>query len=309
MRSVSWPLILAILTVLPTAAPARDILVSNTGGDDGFTGQRWEAARDGSGPLRTIGRAISLADVSDRIVLAKTAKPYQESLSLMGSRHSGVARQPFLIVGNGAILDGSAPVPPNTWTYHRDRTFVFRPPLLGHQQLFRDDVPVPQVSLPASATAVPKLEPLHWCLQGGQIYFAVEKDKLPGDYHMSYATRETGITLAHVENVSIVDLVVQGFRIDGINAANSARDIRLVHITARGNGRSGIAVGGACLVGLEGCLLGNNSEAQLLTFPYGETHVDNSSLLPIGGPGWVDRGGKVFQGDKLLHGGQDKIGD
>ena len=88
-------------------------------------------------------------------------------------------------------------------------------------------------------------------MQGGLIYFAVEKDKLPGNYHLSYAAKETGITLTHVQGVSIVDMVVQGFRIDGINAANSARDIRLVHITARGNGRSGIAVGGACVVGLK----------------------------------------------------------
>jgi len=126
---------------------------------------------------------------------------------------------------------------------------------------------------------------------------------------LSYAAKETGITLTHVQGVSIVDLLVQGFRIDGINAANSARDIRLVHVTARGNGRSGIAVGGACVVGLEGCLLGNNGEAQLLTFPYSETHIDNCSLLPAGAPAWVDRGGKVYLGDKQLRGGQDKIGE
>lgn len=151
MRGSLWLIVLGMLTALPAAAAADDILVSNTGGDDGFTGQRWTVASDRSGPVRTIARAMALADAGDRIVLAKTEQPYRETLSLMGSRHGGVAGRPLLIVGNGATLDGSAPVPPDAWNFHRERTFVFRPPLLGHQQLFLNDVPVAQVSLPHRA--------------------------------------------------------------------------------------------------------------------------------------------------------------
>ena len=155
MRSILLLVAVIILTCFPAAAPARDILVSNTNGDDSFTGQRWESVRDNAGPVRSIARAIALADAGDRIVLAKTEQPYRESLSLMGSRHSGAGRQPLLILGHGATLDGSAPVPSNAWTFYRDRTFVFRPPLLGHQQLFLNDVPVPQVRLPARGRRCP----------------------------------------------------------------------------------------------------------------------------------------------------------
>ena len=80
------------------------------------------------------------------------------------------------------------------------------------------------------------------------IYFCVESSKLPGDYNLSYARDPTGVTLFHVDYVLIADLTVQGFQLDGINLQNSARDVTIVDVTCRGNGRSGIAVGGASLV-------------------------------------------------------------
>ena len=59
---------------------------------------------------------------------------------------------------------------------------------------------------------------------GGQIYFCVEQTKLPGDYRLSYARQQTGITLFHVDYVLITDLIVQGFQLDGINLFNSATE-------------------------------------------------------------------------------------
>jgi hypothetical protein len=293
--------------LLAAAAGARDIHVSNIAGDDRFTGQSPESRDDGSGPVHSIGRALRLAATGDRIVLAKTGEPYRESIGLVGSRHSGYPNAPFTIEGNGAILDGSASIPPAAWKHHAGAVFRFAPPQKGFQQLFLDGRPALRVPVSHLSDSPPKLEALQWAMQGGCIYFCVEPAKLPADYALSFAQRATGITLYHVEGVAISDLVVQGFQIDGLSAFNTARNVYLTGVTCRGNGRSGVTVGGASVVEIDGCLLGNNGQSQLLTLPQSEVFVHNSRLLGNTAPGWVDRGGKVFLGGDRLEGGRDEI--
>jgi hypothetical protein len=290
------------------AAPAagRDIHVDNLSGDDSFTGRYREHLPDRSGPVRTIAKALRLARSGDRIVLAKTEQPYRESLSLVGSRHSGYSYRPFVIEGNGAILDGSAPVPPEAWEHYRGAVFRFRPPRTGHQQLFLDDRPALRVAVSRLDKVPPKLEPLEWCLHGGGVFFCVEPEKLPKDYSLTFAHRQTGITLFHVRDVAILNLTVQGFRIDGINAYNSAREIYISGVTSRGNGRSGITAGGASKVEIDVCVVGNNGRAQLLTLPHSETLVRNSQLFSNTAPAWVDRGGRVYLNGKYVEGGIDE---
>jgi hypothetical protein len=293
--------------VLVGPALGRDVVVSNTQGDDRNSGHHWQPSPDQTGPVRSLAKALRLANTGDRIVLANTGQPYRESISLVGTRHSGLQVAPFVIVGNGATLDGSAPVPPEAWKHFDGAVFRFRPRSGGAQQLFLLDKPVPFVPCAADAARPPKLDPLQWSLLRGEIYFCVEKDKLPRDYSLSFAYLETGITLYHVERVAILDLVVQGFRVDGINASSASRGVEIIGVTIRGNGRSGVAVGGAAQVDIQECTIGNNGRAQLLTLPNSETHVRSSDLLPLTAPAWVDEGGRFFLEDKRLEGGLEKI--
>jgi len=294
-----------LVLLLVSSAAARDIHVSNLAGDDRFTGREADSMSDGTGPVRTITRALRVALAGDRIVLAKTGEPYRESISLVGSRHSGYPKRPFTIEGNGAILDGSAPVPAEAWQNFGGAVFRFQPPHGGHQRLFLDNRPADRIAVGPMAGAPPKLKPLQWCFFEGRIYFCVEPNKLPEDYNPTHADKQTGITLFHVRLVGIVDLTVQGFRVDGISAYNSARDVYLGGVTCRGNGRSGVAVGGASQVEIDAALLGNNGEAQLLTLPMSETRVRNSELFSNTAPGWVDKGGRVTIDDKRVEGGLD----
>ena len=298
--------LLAGLLLLGAEAAGRDIHVDNLSGDDSFTGRHLGSMADRSGPVRTIAKALRMARGGDRIVLAKTEQPYRESISLVGSRHSGFLDHPFVIEGSGAILDGSAPVPPGAWEHYREAVFRFRPPRTGHQQLFIDDRPAARVAAGPPAKEPPKLEPLQWCLYAGGIYFCVEPGKLPKDYGFTYAHRQTGITLFHVRGVAIINLTVQGFRLDGINAHNSAREIYISDVTSRGNGRSGITVGGASQVEIDVCVLGNNGRAQLLTLPHGRTSVRNSQLFSNTAPAWVQRGGRVYLDGTRVEGGIDR---
>ncbi|MBN1910269.1 MAG: hypothetical protein JW818_11060 [Pirellulales bacterium] len=289
---------LAVLTIgflLLAASPgwARDIYVDNLQGDDSAKGIQPRTTLSDDGPVRTLAKALRLADGSDRIVLIPTGQPYRESVGLVGNHHSGSKNRPFTIYGAGAVLDGTAPVPDKAWERVGNGVFRFRPRRLGHQQLFRDGRPVPSVPVKPDAKEPPQLEPSQWCLWKGHILFRAGQDKLPPDYELSYAREEVGITLTHVRNVLIVDLTVQGFRLDGIQAANDARDVTLLRVTSRGNGRSGLTVGGACRVDVQDSLLGNNTEAQLITQPFSDTRVSGTELLAKPGPAWLHQGGQL----------------
>jgi hypothetical protein len=303
MRTLGGFCLALLLWSMP--AVGRDIFIDNLAGDDRSTGRLPHNTPDQNGPVQTITKALRLAQSGDTIVLAKTARPYHESISLVGSPHSGFAQRPFILRGNGAILDGSAPVPSEAWENHDGPVFRFRPPRQGCQQLFLDDRPATQVFVSRLTGGVAQLEPRQWCSLDGQIYFCVAPTKLPSDYKLSYACQPTGISLFHVDHVLIADLTVQGYQLDGINLANSARDVSIVGVTCRGNGRSGIAVGGASLADVDRSLLGNNGLAQLLTLPYSETHLYSSHLLSNTAPGWVDQGGRVYLEQKRIKGGLD----
>ena len=113
-----------LLVLWSTPAPGREIFVDNLSGNDRFNGQQPRGTAELFGPVRTIARALRLAGAGDVILLAKNKEPYRESISLVGSRHSGTAKDPFVIRGNGAILDGSVPVPARAWESTRERSSV-----------------------------------------------------------------------------------------------------------------------------------------------------------------------------------------
>jgi hypothetical protein len=306
MRSFSRGLLLVLALVSARHAAARNIYVSNVAGNDTFAGTQESARMDRSGPVRTIAKALRLAHPGDQIVLHNTGKPYREGLALVGSRHSGNTLRDFAVVGNGAVLDGSEPVPAGAWEHYREAVFRFRPRHLGPQQLFLDGRPADRVPVADRAGSPPPLEPLQWTALRGVIYFCVEQTKLPADYDLSYAAKRTGITLLHVHDVTVRDLVVQGFQVDGIHAHTGATKVTLNGVVCRGNARAGVAVGGAAQVELQNCLLGDNGRAQLLTMPWSETHLHGSEVLSNTAPAWVDRGGAVYLGDRLIEGGLDE---
>ena len=137
-RLLATALAILLIGVGPTAA--RDIFVDNMAGDDLLDGTLPTNTSPGIGPMHTITRALRAAGAGDRIILANTGEPYRESVSLVGSRHSGNPVGPFRIEGNGAVLDGTAAVPPEAWQWFRGDVFRFQPPKKQFQQLFLDGV-------------------------------------------------------------------------------------------------------------------------------------------------------------------------
>ena len=278
---------------LSAGASARDIFVNNVAGDDRFTGAAPATQGARIGPCRTIARALELAAKGDRIVLAASGEPYRESITLQAGRHSGFGDRPFEIVGGGATLLGTAPVPDAGWEHVGREVYRFSPPRKSSQLLFLDGKPAERVPVGPADLNLPDLKPRQWCLFQRDVYFRTEAGRTPGSYHLEYCNLPMGITLYEVRHVVIQDLIVQGFQLDGINAHDSVFDARLKSVTCRGNARSGISVGGASRVQITECLLGGNGEAQLRTEGYSHTRVVSSRLLDGAAPAIQSEGGSV----------------
>jgi hypothetical protein len=292
-RLCSYILLVSFLILTHTRVEARDIHVNNRGGNDYWTGAV-SSLTSGLGPVQTISRALELASQGDRVVLANTGMPYRETLSLSAAKHCGIPGQPFVIEGNGAILDGSRPVPPTAWEFHRDNTFCVKPPRLGYQQLFLNGRPPKRIQLEPNATEVPKLEPLQWCIFHGKIYFAVENERTPHDYDLTCAYLPVGITLYHVHDVAIANLKVQGFQIDGVNAHDGTRDCILSEVVSRGNGRSGVCIAGCSKLQMFDCVVGDNGTAQVYTEALGAVSIHGGDVLENTAPAFVREGGRIF---------------
>ena len=91
----------------------------------------------------------------------------------------------------------------------------------------------------------------------------------------------------------ILDLTVQGYQLDGINAHDNVFDAALVGLLSRGNGRSGISIGGASRVLIRSCLVGNNGYAQVRTEGLSATRIIESDLIENTAPKVVQEGGRV----------------
>lgn len=288
MRWFTLILSLAVSGFASTAC-AVDLHVDNVRGDDLRDGGSGRGVGLQSGPLRTIGRALQMAHAGDRIVLVKNDEPYRESLTLQGPRHCGRDRTPLILDGRGAILDGTCEIPPSAWRVVRNGVFTFEPAYRSTGLLFLDGMPVPR---PASANPA-QLKPGESTLERGVAWFQLDGGILPSSLNVRWTTGLTGITLYDVQDVEIRDLYVQGFAIDGINVHNSARNVRMARVAVRGNGRSGLHVGGASRAVLEDSHASDNGRAQIHLEGSGHLRLKQCDIWHEGAPALLQDGGTV----------------
>lgn len=283
------------LLLLPTASVlAGDLFVDNVVGDDRRNGREPATLGVGIGPVRTISKALRLANKGDRIILANhPGQPYRESIAISGGYNSGIAGFPFELIGNGATLDGSLSLLDAEWEFVAGDVFRVRPPRGAFQRLFLSEQPAEFVT--PAGDARPALKPLQWTLVAGQIYFCCEKNKLPSSYDLSCCGLQTGITIYQTDNVLVQDLIVRGFQLDGVNAADTARQTKLLGVVSIDNGRSGFTVAGASRVLLDQCTGAGNGNSQLRAEGYSQTKVRDSELDPKSAPAVVQDGGRVFK--------------
>lgn len=270
---------LALGLMCATAVHAQTIFVSNASGRDEFDGLAPEFFGTRTGPVATIQRALQLVGRGGRIVIENTGRPYREALSLSGPNHRGDGVRNFEIIGNGAVLDGSLPIPPQAWRYYAEGVYRYRPQRLDACLLFLDGQPAKRVAVAAGSREVPPLKPLEWCYVEPHVYFRVEPGRRPEDYDLAHAVLGAGITLYQVADVVIVDLTVQGFRLDGVNVNDGVQRCTIGGLVCRGNGRAGITIAGSSRAEFVNCLVGNNAQAQVLTQGHIRAVLRNCELI------------------------------
>ena len=278
-------------------ADARDLFVNNATGSDSQNGQAADSQGGKHGPVRTISRGLQLAKKGATIHVANNGTMYRESLSIQNGHNSGLVGRSFRIIGNGAILDGRQKITYDQWTSVGNHIYEFKPPRSSFFILFVDNQPGIQVEVSPTANKIPALEELQWCVFKRKIYFKPANHRLPDSHDVTYTHASVGITLINCQNVVIENLIVQGFQLDGINAHDNVFGAQLKDITAQGNGRSGISVGGASRVRIEDCLVGNNGKAQIRTEGHSLTTLKNNDLIDTDpdAPAIVNRGGQVIR--------------
>jgi len=261
--------VLACVLCFAGELSAVDIHVDNVRGDDLRDGGTGRGVGLEPGPLRTIRRALEMAHAGDRIVLAKNDEPYRESLTLQGPRHGGALRVPLVIDGHGAILDGTLPVPATAWRFARRDVFQCEPVHRSTGLLYKDGMPI---SRPASRSRS-ALEPGQGLLDEGVVWYRLEAGVLPSTLDMRWTAHTVGITLYEVHDVEIRDLIVQGFALDGINLHDGATNVELTRLSLRGNGRSGLHVGGASRAILRESHASENGRSQI--------HLEGAARLQL----------------------------
>lgn len=275
------------LLAFVTSASGRDIYVDNVSGDDRNNGAKAEPGSIEAGPLRTIARALWIAHPGDRIVLVKNDEPYREMVCLIGPRNSGTEEEPFIIEGNGAVIDGTAPVPEESWEHAAGDVFQVRLRYMAHPMLFEAGKTLPRVRI-ANEAELDKLQVGEWASLKGKVYFRPAADRSLLSYPLSGASLATGITLFQVQHVVIRNLTVQGFRIDGVAAPDAAEVVRLERVISRANGRSGLSVGGASRVIAHDSQFLENGVTPVRIEGFSKLRIVNSVLSP---DGEIDRRG------------------
>ena len=250
-----------LLLVAAGIVDARDLVVDNVAGSDSQNDRGQVYGPITNGPYLTINRALRAAMPGDRIVLTNTGEPYRECVSLVGWKHSGMPGKPFEIVGNGATLDGSAAPADQRWQHVGQDTWELVPSPPGYGLLTMGGKPLEHQTLPEGN--LNNLQPLSWTRQGPRIYFRSQPNYGPFQYPLEVSDQTTGLTLYDVHHVVIRDLVVRGYRIDGININDRCAEISVLGVTTRQNGRSGITLAGASDAKIGATLSEQNGESQL----------------------------------------------
>lgn len=280
MRTLPQFLLFAVVALanLPMTGFGQVIYVDNLRGSDASDGKEPAPINLVSGPVRTIRRGLQLLQKGGTLNLANNNQPYYESMELVG-RSSGTALRPTLIEGNGVELNGSFPVPPNAWRKVGKRLWKFTPLRKGHFVLIVDNKPLPETMVPPGSRQLPKIPDGNWAAWKGSIYYQASPVDEPADFAMWYAVRSVGITLYETHDVTIRNLKVRHFRIDGINAHDRCNNILLDNVTAEENGRAGVAVAGTSFVTIKESTIKNNRLYSVLILEKAGVQVDEKSQI------------------------------
>ncbi len=274
---------------------AQVIYVNNVVGDDRNDGRSSEPTGPGVGPVATLERAFQLARAGETIQLVKTDQPYTGSMVVGTPGRGGIEGHPVVLEGNGVQLRGFAPVPPSVWQYLGHSTYRMQPYRKGYYLLLVDGKPVERVPYRRAQAGSdrPALDPLQWTVRDGHVYLRIPPGSYIDQLLIEIPGSDIGLSLYSVKHLIIRNLTITGYRLDGLHVHGQSHDVVLENVTARLNGRAGIAVGGTARVTARGC----QTEANLVAdvYAYGSCRLELRDSRLLGGGSYLvwARGGHV----------------
>ena len=280
MRFIFSVLLTLVAITLPATLSAGTIYVNNVQGDDLLDGRAPVVISNSSGPVRSIRRALVIAQLADTIeVASNNGRPYYESISLSGKDHSGLPAAPFTLKSNGAVISGAKPLRPEDWKFVSPALWTFTPWRKGYYYLIQDGKPVPEFKIPPGGTkSLADIPEKQWAVWEGSIYYRSAIQELPDDFNLSFAGRDFGLSLVDVQHVRVEGFTFQHFRIDGVNAHTLVRDTQLIRIGAYENARAGVSVNKTSRVTIEDSAIGDNRIYQLLITGKAAASVENTPM-------------------------------
>jgi len=272
-------LCLLFLFCMLQPADCSVIYVDNRAGNNILNGFSPRIVDGKNGPVKTIQRALDYAKQGDKIILINNEIPYHESLTLAGKRFSGLGKEKFTILGNGATISGAIKIPMNGWQQLDNGLWKVAPYRKGFFNLYLDGKSLPEYK-PAKDQSVDlkEIPSGKWAVYRGAIYYRSLKNQLPPAESFSLAGKSVGLSLIDVEGVSISDLTFENFRMDGINIHDRCKDIVLENVTCSGNGRCGLSVNGSSQVEVIDSKLINNRIDDLSVTELGIANLKKTEL-------------------------------
>lgn len=280
LRSTILGFFLVVCVLNHAPVRAGEIYVDSLLGDDAFDGRTETLTNELTGPVRTFRRGLERVRSGDRLILVPRGVVFTGELSLIGPRCSGLYGTPFIIEGNNVVLDGSRPVPVESWEELKSGVWKFTPWRKGTFLLLRNGHPVAEHRCSPAAARLPAIPTGSWCAWQGSIYYQAKSEyqQSPRDLNFSYAADGVGLTLLDVQDVIIRNLKVRHYRLDAVNAHDRCRNVILENVQLEENGRAGLAAGGNSLVGMRNCQVTGNRIAQILVSERAQVELLKTTL-------------------------------
>ncbi|CAN5687116.1 hypothetical protein BH09VER1_BH09VER1_03650 [soil metagenome] len=253
LRNVALAL-LGTVVVLGEAG-ANEFYVDNEKGSDSADGL---AAKPdaGSGPVKTLAKAVALLTPGDTLNLVATATPYHETIQL--NDVAGTAGHPIIIDGHGATITGCDPLR-DDWVPAGDPGLYKSDQLLGQLQEANEETKLQRMffifdgvqqrmgrtSKGTLAKFKPpsELQPGEWSYDAATRSFYVKVEGTLADAKVEAPYRQNGVALRGrrdlefitVRNLVCVHVLNDGFNLHGYNV----RNVRFENIAAYENGDDG----------------------------------------------------------------------
>jgi hypothetical protein len=281
VKSENWKLGwgLAVVWVIGlhcAAAVARDIYVNPETGEERSSGLTVEK-QGADGPVKTMHRAIRMAQPGDTVHLAPLAAPYRE-VAVFHNAH-GEPGRPITFDAHGATITGAEPLNPDDCRqvspglYRTDRLIpaklVTPEDAVSRRWFFLYDGRMNHMGRSAKGRNAPYKKPSElavgeWTYQRDEnaFYLKIDPKKKLADYRIEYPARGAGVQVSgDCAHLVIRNLVATHAYNDGFNIHGKTRDVRYENIQSIECGDDGFSAHDDCDSLIDGFISIGNSTA------------------------------------------------